>query len=178
MNKAYRERANASMATGRRVPLAFVVLSISIVAALLFALVMMIPSGNEEGDDRLLLLIYAVPIAIPFVAFVLDRVERWQSLRRRVVFIDAPVLLLALLRGLVDVPFVSGHSLFLTYALLTVTSRFARITAVFVLVEVTYIKIFIWHDPTLFGGMLLGVVAGLAFRAVPTRSTSAQIARQ
>ncbi len=42
--------------------------------------------------------------------------------------------------------------------------KIAQIGSVVVLLEVIALKIFAWQDPMLFGGMILGLVAGLAFR--------------
>lgn len=61
-------------------------------------------------------------------------------------------------------PIVSGHSLFLTYVMLTTRSWVARLTAVLVLIEVIYLKAFVWRDPTLIGGIVVGIFAALIER--------------
>jgi len=53
------------------------------------------------------------------------------------------------------IPFFSGHALFLSYALLTMRSKLAKVTALVVLLEVAYLKIFVWQDATLLGGIAL-----------------------
>ena len=45
-----------------------------------------------------------------------------------------------------DVPYVSGHALFLTYAIMSRGSRVVRVTATLVMIEVIYLKLFVWHD--------------------------------
>jgi hypothetical protein len=60
------------------------------------------------------------------------------------------------------VPLISGHALFLTYSLLSARSRVAQITAFAVLLQVIYLKLFVWHDLiTPSGGILLGSGAAL-----------------
>jgi len=102
-------------------------------------------------------------MAVPFVAFLFDRAEHWQRLPRTIGMIDLPILILALSRSIFPIPFISGHALFLTYALLTTRSVVARIAAAVVLAQVLVIKIFFWQDATVFGGMILGLVGGRAF---------------
>ena len=63
--------------------------------------------------------------------------------------IDLVVIALSLIRALVPLPLVSGHALFLSYALLTVPSVVVRTSAALVLLEVIYLKIFIWQATTL-----------------------------
>ncbi len=137
------------------------VLSVSVVAALVLAALVAI---LFSGDSRVFLLYYYVPITVPFVAFLFDRVENWNSLSQVQVRIDLPILALALTRAFILVPLISGHALFLSYAWLTTRSTVARLTALLVLVEVAYIKIFVWHDVTLLGGLALGTGAAVWFR--------------
>jgi hypothetical protein len=61
-----------------------------------------------------------------------------------------------------NVPYVSGHTLFLTYCLLSTRSRVPRVAAAIVLLQVIYLKYFVWHDwITSTSGIVLG--AGAAF---------------
>jgi hypothetical protein len=110
-----------------------------------------------EEPLRPLLLYYYVPVALPFVAFLLERAERYCTLSPRCWVIDAPVLALSLARAFVPIPLVSGHALFLAYAFLTGQSRVTRVTAAIVLAQVIHLKI-ILRDATLVGGMLLGCI--------------------
>lgn len=134
------------------------VLFVSLSAALLFA---GFAIWRYEGEWRDLLVYYFAPIGVPFVAYLFDRAEHW---RKIIWFIDIPVVILALLRSVYPIPIVSGHSLFLTYAMFTTRSWVARLTAALVLVEVIYLKVFVWRDPTLIGGIVVGIFAALVER--------------
>ncbi len=133
-------------------------------AALAFAGFVIIDNdlGTSPGRHGFYLY-YMVPLAAPFAAFLLDRAARLRELRCTQWFIDLTVIILGLARALYDLPGISGHALFLTYALLTARSRAAQIIITVVLAEVVYLKVFAWHDLTLFGGILAAGVAALLF---------------
>lgn len=111
-----------------------------------------------RGERRDAILMYSVPIGIPFVAFLFDRLERWHEIKWA---IDVPVIILAVLRSLVPVPLISGHALFLSYALLTTHTWLARLTAALIMVQVIYLKAFVWKDETLIGGLIVGVIVAV-----------------
>ena len=136
------------------------VLGTALISALIFALFI---NFFFEGEQRWFLLYYFTPIGIPFVAFLFDRVERNALASKAGWVIDAVVVGLALVRSVILIPIISGHALFLTYAILTSKSKIARITALLVLLEVAYIKIFMWSDATIIGGVLVGCVAALLY---------------
>jgi hypothetical protein len=69
------------------------------------------------------------------------------------------VIGLALARAVKEIPYYSGHALFITYMLLTVSSNLARGIAGIVLVDVIWIKVFQLHDPTVWGGIASGLIA-------------------
>lgn len=114
-----------------------------------------------ESDFRWLLVYYFSPIVVPFVAFLFDRADHYQSTPATAWAIDLTVLLPALARAVIPIPFISGHALFLTYSLLTTQSNIARIAAFLVLLQVVYVKIFLLQDATLIGGMIAGYLASL-----------------
>ncbi len=145
------------------------VLTVSLTAALAFAGLVLL---RFTGEARTFLLYYFVPIAVPFVAYLFDRAKYWNELSQTQVRIDVPVVILALLRAGLPIPLISGHALFLSYALLTTRSGLARITALLVLAEVVYIKIFLWQDITLVGGLILGLGAAIWFKRVKKESDS------
>jgi len=62
---------------------------------------------------------YVVPIVVPFVAYLLDRGERWSKRNKKQKLVDAIVVLIAMWRVIGNVPFVSGHTLFLSYCIIT-----------------------------------------------------------
>jgi len=139
------------------------VLFVSILAAGLFAFFIHL---LFDGDLRWFLLYYFVPIGIPFVAFLFERVEQYGSIAPVSWLIDLAVLIPALTRAFVRIPLVSGHALFLVYCLLTSRSRVARIAAFLVLLQVAYLKIFVTHDTGLIGGVMVGCLAALFYRRV------------
>jgi hypothetical protein len=147
-----------------RYPLKFlsvIVLVVSLIAAAIFALFIY---SFFEGELRWFLLYYFTPIGIPFVAFLLDRAEGYALASKTSRAIDLVVLIPALTRAFIPLPLVSGHALFLTYCLLTTRSSVARITAVIVLLQVAYLKLFVTHDTALFGGLVVGCLAALLYR--------------
>lgn len=137
------------------------VLGTALLAGLLFALFVI---NRFEGNARSYYLFYFLPIGFPFVAFLFDRVQhlydygllRWTT--------DLVIVSLALMRAVIAIPFISGHALFLSFALLTTRSWLTRILALLVLGQVTYLKVFVWFDPTLWGGLGLGCLAAVCFR--------------
>jgi hypothetical protein len=135
------------------------VLLFSLVGASLYALY----ATLRFTDDKLFgVYLYVVPIVIPFVAFLFDRAERYRQSNLIQYTVDAIVVGTAMLRVIGDVPYISGHALFLTYALISSRSRVARITSAIVMVQVIYMKYIVWHDwitPT--SGIILGTLAAL-----------------
>jgi len=137
------------------------ILFVSIVAAALFALIV---SLLFDGELRWFLLYYFTPIGIPFVAFLFDRLEQQTQVSKLAWVIDLVVVILALMRAFVRIPLVSGHALFLVYCLLAARSKVVQITAVLVLLQVTYLKLFVTHDTAPFGGIVAGGLTALIYR--------------
>jgi hypothetical protein len=137
------------------------VLCLSLLATLCFSLSLI---ALSRGKTSFYSLYYVAPIGVPFAAFLFDRVERWREIIYIPLVIDVFIVGLSLARAEVAIPLLSGHSLFLSYALLTARSRVAQITALLVMIQVLYLKLFVWHDFEVFGGILLGCVAGFFFR--------------
>ncbi len=142
-----------------------VILLVAFLAALSFALCLKL---LFDGELEFFLLYYFVPITVPFVAYAFDRAARWRSITWRAWAIEVPVIALALSRGVWPVPFVSGHALFLSYAMLACESRLARILAALVMLQVAYIKIFLWQDWSLVAGIVVGAVTAILFRKTQT----------
>jgi hypothetical protein len=136
------------------------VLAVSLGAACGFALLIRLRYGEPARSSYL---IYDVPIAAAFTAFLIDRITRWQIVRTGQLLLDLTVLVLAMLRVFLAVPYISGHALFLAYSLLTCRVWVARLLARLVLVQVIYLKFFAWHDITLAGGLMLGILAWGAY---------------
>ena len=118
-----------------------------------------------SGDNLFYQYLYVVPIVVPFVAFLCDRAARFHQATVIRLAMDGLVVGTAMWRVLGHVPYVSGHALFLTYALLSTGTRVLQVAAGIVLIEVIYLKLFVWHDAfTLLGGIVLGTVAALIAR--------------
>ncbi|MDX6613640.1 MAG: hypothetical protein QOD75_2826 [Blastocatellia bacterium] len=115
-----------------------------------------------SGDRLIAQTFYVVPIVVPFVAFLFDRAERLQ--RRAVIqfIVDFLVVGLAMGRVVGNVPYVSGHTIFLTYALCSSCSRVVLVTAAIVMLHTLYLKYVVWHDlVTSSSGIVLGLMAAL-----------------
>ena len=138
-------------------PIAVLVLAIG--AALVYAAWI---TRNSRGDQPGSQLVYVVPILVPFVAFLLDRAHRIGVWRVPIFAIDLVVVGTSMMRVIGNVPYVSGHSFFLTYAILGPGAWVTRATAALVMVEVIYLKYFVWHDfVTSSTGIVLGTLAAL-----------------
>lgn len=106
--------------------------------------------------------VYVVPIVVPFIAFLFDRAAGIRELGPSAYLVDALVMGMAMMRVVSTLPFISGHALFLTYAIIRPGSLVTRITATLVMLEVVYLKFFVWNDwITPLTGILLGSVAAL-----------------
>lgn len=134
------------------------VLLIAVGAALIFAALI---AFRFDGSMRRFLFYYFVPVSVPFTAFILDRLQSRPSYE---LLIDLPVVLLALTRAVYPLPIISGHVLFLTYALRTSTMVVTRLTASIVFLQVVYLKVFVWQDITLLGGIAAGLAAAWIYR--------------
>jgi hypothetical protein len=148
------------------------VLVVSIAAAAIFALFVTLVF---DGEFRWFLLYYFTPIGIPFVAFLFDRAEQQTQVPKAAWIVDLVVIILALIRAFIRIPLISGHTLFLVYCLLTSRSKIARITAILVLLQVAYLKIFVTHDTALFGGLIAGCLAALIYRRIKSIQSNMQI---
>ena len=120
------------------------VLAISIASGLIYALwvTRRFPGGNLTHHY-----IYVVPVIVPFVAFLMDRASRMHLTSPLAAATDSLVVFMSLLRMLGHVPLISGHALFLGYAVLRPGSFVTRTSAALLLAETVYLKFFVWHDP-------------------------------
>lgn len=137
----------------------FVVLLFSIGGALLYAIWITWRFGGHNLTSQF---VYVVPIVVPFVSFLFDRAEQFHHARIAGWAVDIIVVGTAMMRVVGNVPLVSGHTLFLTYAMLGPVSKVTRITASVVMIEVVYLKYFVWHDPVSSStGIVLGAIAAV-----------------
>lgn len=134
-----------------------VVLLCSLLGALLYAAY---AASRFSGDKLRGVYIYVVPIVVPFIAFLFDRAKRFRGLAMIVLVVDILVVGISMWRVVGHVPYISGHALFLSYALLSSRTRIARGAAAVVMLQVIYLKYIVWHDwitPT--SGIVLGTLA-------------------
>lgn len=150
------------------------VLTAALLAAVLFAALVGL---LFDGARRWFLLYYFVPITIPFVAFLFERLERFPTIPMTAWGIDLLVLIPALTRAFVRLPLISGHALFLTYALMSCRSVVARIAAFLVLLQVAYLKIYVTHDTALIGGVVFGYLAAIVYRRVLSAQENGSVER-
>jgi hypothetical protein len=110
-------------------------------------------------------LFYNIPVGVAFLIFAFDRLQTLGMRPLLAYALDGALIAAAVTRMFVLVPIYSGHSLFLTYFLVTANTRLARLTAFAVLVQVAIVK-WVLADWTFVGGVVLGVVAGLGYQAI------------
>lgn len=136
-----------------------IVLGLSLTGAALYALyaTLRFPGGGLWGQY-----FYVTPIVVPFVAFLFDRAARRRHATAFQLILDVLVVGTSMLRAIGHVPYISGHALFLTYALLSTRSRVAQATAALVMLQVIYLKYVVWGDwITSTSGIALGVLMSL-----------------
>ena len=139
------------------------VFGISLAAAICFGLYLL--RGAIAGSSSFQFppsFFYVVPIIVPFVAFLFDRAERIRETSALQLIVDVVVVALSMARIFTDLLPVSGHTLFLTYALLTSRSRVTVVAASLVMLQVIYLKYFVWHDAvTSTAGILLAALTSV-----------------
>jgi hypothetical protein len=134
-------------------------------AALLMLAYISFMRWRHPGGDLSNNFMYVLPIIVPFVAFVFDRAEQFSGAGLLELILDCAVVFTSIMRALGDVPFVSGHALFLSYAIARPGRRLTKITAVVVMIQVIYLKLFVWHDLiTPVTGTALGLLAAVIVR--------------
>jgi hypothetical protein len=137
----------------------FVILLIAFSAAILYSIYAAL---RFSGDKLLNQYFYVAPIVIPFVIFLLDRTQKFRQRTLIQWNIDFSVTLTAMWRVIGDVPYVSGHTLFLTYCIFSINFTIGKILAAIVLIEVLYLKIFVWNDwISAVVGIILGTIAAI-----------------
>jgi hypothetical protein len=125
-----------------------------------------------SGDTLASQYLYEVPIVVPCVAFILDRFEQWRPTSIMLLAVDVLVVATSILRARGYVPLVSGHALFLTYAMLRRGSMVTRLAAALVMLEAIYLKFLVGHDfVTPAGGIALAVLAALIVRRLEGRGS-------
>jgi len=125
-----------------------------------------------DGQSEYYRLYYFVPVSVPIVFFIFDRLSRRDQLTIKEYLIDFTIAFVSLVRIYYPIPFYSGHALFLTYALFTSKSKACLIATVLVLAQTAYIKLFLWApDYSLSGGIILGFLASVFYRQIPKQAS-------
>jgi hypothetical protein len=83
---------------------------------------------------------------VPLIAFMFERVEHVREASFFQHGVDYLVFVLAVGRVVGDVPYISGHTLILSYALLQSKSKLVRILSILVLAQTLVLKYFVWRD--------------------------------
>jgi hypothetical protein len=113
---------------------------------------------------------YFVPLMVPCFAFMIERI---QHARQANIFqhgVDFLVFGLAVGRVVGEVPYVSGHTLLLSYMLVSSKSKIVRIAAILVLGQTLFLKYYLWGDfVTSNVGIVLGCALALIVRWVSSR---------
>ncbi|HKP36135.1 MAG TPA: hypothetical protein VJT71_04700 [Pyrinomonadaceae bacterium] len=149
----------------RRNNLVFHPIAVSIVSVLFVLSYALWMRWRFPGGDLTNHYVYVLPIIVPFVAFLFDRARLIRDTGLLQWTLEILLVGVSILRMLGHVPFVSGHTLFLSYAIAAPGSRLTRITAVLVMMQVIYLKLFVWHDfITPVTGIFLGTVVALIVR--------------
>lgn len=151
----------------------FTVLTVATLATLAFV-GLMAPLNRFAGEQRFFLIYYHAPIGFAFVVFLFDRLAHYRQISAWQWFVDFFVIVLALSRTIAPLPFFSGHALFLSYALLTISMRLTKAVMIAVLLDVAIVKIFWIRDLTLVGGLILGLAIGLIVRQFTYQSKVSQ----
>lgn len=118
---------------------------------------------------------YFVPLMVPCFAFMIERV---QNVRKANFFqhgVDFLVFGLAVGRVLgKEVLHISGHTLLLSYMLVSSRSRIVLISSILILIQTLFLKYYVWGDfVTSNVGMILGCALALIVKWVSRRFTTA-----
>ena len=112
---------------------------------------------------------YFVPLMVPFFAFVIERVQHVRQANFLQHGVDLLVVGLAAGRVLGgNVLYISGHTLLLSYMLVSSRSRIVRIASVLVLAQTLFLKYYVWGD---FVTSNVGMVVGCALALIVTWSS-------
>jgi hypothetical protein len=102
---------------------------------------------------------YFFPVFVAFFLFVFDRLQYRKDYLWPQWGIDGIVVLLSVLRMFFEIPVISGHAYFLTFAFVTIRSLSSRVFLLLVWLQVMYLKIAVLHDATFLGGVIAGLVS-------------------
>jgi hypothetical protein len=109
---------------------------------------------------------YFVPLMVPCFAFMIERVEHARKANLFQHGVDFLVFGLAVGRVVGgQVQYVSGHTLLLSYILVSSRSNIVRIASIVVLAQTLFLKYYVWGD---FVTSNVGLVLGCALALIVT----------
>ena len=118
---------------------------------------------------------YFVPLMVPCFAFIIERVQHVRKANFFQHGVDFLVFGLAVGRVVGNVPYVSGHTLLLSYMLVSSRSKLVRIASILVLGQTLFLKYYVWGDfVTSNVGIVLGCTLALIVRWVSRRFITAE----
>ena len=111
---------------------------------------------------------YFVPLMVPCFAFMIERVQHVRKANFFQHGVDFLVFALAVGRVVGDeVRYISGHTLLLSYMLVSSKSNIVRIASILVLVQTLFLKYYLWGDfVTSNVGLVLGCLLALIVKWV------------
>lgn len=114
---------------------------------------------------------YFVPLMVPCFAFIIERVQHVRKANFFQHGVDFLVVALAVGRVMgSEVMHISGHTLLLSYMLLSSRSKIVLIASLLVLAQTLFLKYYVWGDfVTSNVGMILGCALALIVRWVSSR---------
>ena len=121
---------------------------------------------------------YFVPLMVPFFAFVIERVQQVRQANFFQHGVDLLVVGMAAGRVLGgNVFYISGHTLLLSYMLVSSKSRIVRVASIIVLAQTLILKYYVWSDfVTSNVGLVVGCSLALIVKWVSrSRISSAEI---
>jgi hypothetical protein len=107
---------------------------------------------------------YFVPLMVPFFAFMIERVQHVRQAHFFQHGVD--LLVVGLAAGRVmggNVLYISGHTLLLSYMLVSSRSKIVRVASILVLIQTLVLKYYVWGD---FVTSNVGLAAGCALALI------------
>ena len=119
---------------------------------------------------------YFVPLMVPCFAFIIERVQHVRKANFFQHGVDVLVFGLAVGRIMgSEVMHISGHTLLLSYMLMSSRSKIVLIASLLVLAQTLFLKYYVWGDfVTSNVGMLVGSTLALIVRWVSSRFTTVE----
>ena len=113
---------------------------------------------------------YFVPLMVPCFAFMFERLQHARQANFFQHGVDFLIFGLAVGRVTGEVKHISGHTLLLSYMLVSTSSKIVRVTAILVLAQTLFLKYYVWGDFVSSNvGLILGCALALSVKWVSRR---------